>query len=267
MVYNIKEYNSVFNTPAKRQQELAVANKIMELLNKNKYNNLDEFIKRNSTYQDFIKNNNMNNVLKHFGNTLNEEDYKKIFNNLQNLTNTKQSFEKENIKITNIDDKEYNSFKSSDKSFFIDNSDSKLTIEEQIKDVQMNNESAQTSNIEKNTENAFKELSERKKENLNLQNLNEISFSTLTNEQTNLVRAALNYQLGSDKKLRIDLDRAIIVDEENNIIKIEKKDGEYHVVMDQDSSEKDNIISEQIEQPSKQFILTPNKDTIYSNNN
>ena len=43
MIYNLKEYELIFDTPMKRQQELAVARKIMNLLNKNKYDNLEEF--------------------------------------------------------------------------------------------------------------------------------------------------------------------------------------------------------------------------------
>ena len=70
MIYNFKEYKPIFDTPMKRQQELAISRKIMDLLNKNKYDNLEEFITKNNNYQDFLKKNNMSTVIKHFGNTL-----------------------------------------------------------------------------------------------------------------------------------------------------------------------------------------------------
>ena len=96
MVYNFKEYKPTFDTPMKRQQELAISRKIMDLLNKNKYDNLEEFIAKNGNYQDFLKKNNMGTVIKHFGNTLKEEDYTKILENLRTLTKTKKDFEHKN---------------------------------------------------------------------------------------------------------------------------------------------------------------------------
>ena len=110
MTYNFKEYKPIFDTPMKRQQELAISRKIMDLLNKNKYDNLEEFIVKNTNYQDFLKKNDMQTVIKHFGNTIIEEDYIKILENLRTLTKEKMSFEKDNIKTTNIDNKEFNSF-------------------------------------------------------------------------------------------------------------------------------------------------------------
>ena len=56
-------------------------------------------------------------VIKHFGNTLKEEDYIKILENLRILAKTKQDFEKDNIKTTNIEDKQYNSFKGEEKTY------------------------------------------------------------------------------------------------------------------------------------------------------
>ena len=55
MIYNFKEYIPSFDTPMKRQQEIAISRKIMDLLNKNKYDNLEEFIAKNSNYQNFLK--------------------------------------------------------------------------------------------------------------------------------------------------------------------------------------------------------------------
>ena len=129
MVYNFNEYKPSFDTPLKRQQELAVSRKIMGLLNKNKYDDLEEFITKNSDYQNFLKNNNMGTVVKHFGNTLKEKDYVQILENLRTLTKEKKDFEKDNIKTTNIDNKQYNTFKGEDKTYFIDNSRSNKSIE------------------------------------------------------------------------------------------------------------------------------------------
>lgn len=259
MVYNFKEYKSTFNTPIKRQQELAIARKIMDLLNKNKYDNLEEFITKNPNYQDFLKKNDMQTVVKHFGNTLKEEDYVKILENLRILTKTKQNFEQDAIKTTNINNKQFNSLEGEDKTYFIVNSQEDKSIEEQMKDLQPTEQDFQTSDINKNTENMFKEL-ERKKDVLNLSYLHEINYELLTNEEEILFHVANNYQQTSKEIVRIDLKKGIIVDEENNIMKIEKKNGVFSVIKEEDGVEK-----EEVQQKSYQKTLTPSKNTIYSN--
>lgn len=259
MIYNFKEYKPTFDTPMKREQEIAIARKIMDLLNKNKYDNLEEFITKNGNYQDFLKTNNMQTVVKHFGNTLKEDDYIKILENLRTLTKTKQDFEKDNIKTTNIGDKQYNSFKGNDKTYFIDNSRSDKSIEDQMKDLQKTEQIFQTSDVKQNTENMFREL-ERKKEGFNLKYLHEIHYELLNDEKKALFQIANNYQLGIKDIIRVDLEKGIIVDELDNIMKIEKNNGEYSITKD------DNVIEKK---PSKQKTfqkkLTPNTNTIYSN--
>ena len=259
MIYNFKEYVTTFDTPMKRQQELAVARKIMDLLNKNKYDNLEEFIAKNSNYQEFLKKNNMQTVVKHFGNTLKEDDYIKILENLKTLTKKKQDFDQENIKTTNIDDKQFNSYKVKDKTYFIDNSGSDKAIEKQMKDLQPTEQNFQTSDVTKNTENMFKEL-ERKKEGLKLSYLNEINYDMLNNEEKLLFQIANNYQQNIQGIIRIDLQKGIIVDENDNIMKIEKNNGEISITKD------DNVVErEEVKQKTFQKTLTPNPNTIYSN--
>ncbi|MBQ9072493.1 MAG: hypothetical protein IJY25_04995 [Bacilli bacterium] len=261
MLYNFKEYKPIFDTPAKREQELAIARKIMDLLNKNKYDNLEEFIKRTNSYQDFLKNNNMTNVVKHFGNTLNEEDFTRILETLRILTKDKQDFEKDNIKTTDIEDKQFVSYQGQNKTYFIDNSRTDKSIENQMKDLQPTQQDFQTSDIKQNTENMFKELEQNKKENLKLHYLHEINFELLNNEQKELFQAANNYQQTIEGVIRVDLEKGIMVDEENTIMKIEKENGEYVVKFDNDSPE--NEITEQ-KNIGYQKQLRPNPNTIYS---
>lgn len=260
MIYNFKEYKTTFDTPIKRSQELAISRKIMDLLNKNKYDDLEEFITKNPNYQDFLKKNNIQIVIKHFGNTLKEEDYLKILENLRNLTKTKKDFEKEKIKTTNIDDKQFISYKGEDKTFFLDNSKNDKTIEEQMKNLQHTDQSFQTSNITKNTENMFKELEYRKKEGLNLLYLNEINFELLNYEEKMLYQIAINYQKNIEGIIRIDLKKGVIVDEKDNIMKIEKNNGEISI-----KKEENGIEKEEVKSKTYQKTLTPNPNTLYSN--
>ncbi|MBE6139192.1 MAG: hypothetical protein E7174_01620 [Firmicutes bacterium] len=259
MIYNFKEYKTSFDTPMRRQQELAISRKIMDLLNKNKYDDLEEFITKNSNYQDFLRNNNMETVVKHFGNTLKENDYAKILENLRVLTKTKKDFEKDNIKTTNINDKQYTTFKGEDKTYFIDNSRSEKSIEEQMKDLQTTQQDFQTSNQNKNTENMFKEL-ETRKEILNLNYLNQINYELLNDEEKVLFQIANDYQQNIDGTIRVDLKKGVIVDELNEIMKIEKNNGEFTIIKDENGVEK-----EEVKEKTFQKTLTPNRNTIYSN--
>lgn len=260
MVYNFKEYTAIFDTPMKRQQEIAISRKIMDLLNKNKYDDLEEFIVKNGNYQDFLNKNNMTTVIKHFGNTLKEEDYIKILENLRQLTKSKKEFEQETIKTTNLDNKQFNTFEGEDKTYFIDNKEGKKTIEEQMKELKPTQEDFQTADQRKNTENMFKEL-ETKKEGLNLYTLNDINYNSLSDEEKLLFQAAQNYQHNIDGTIRIDLKKGVIVDELNNISKIEKINGELVIMTNENGIEKEEKTSSN----SFQKTLTPSRNTIYSN--
>lgn len=259
MIYNFKEYKPIFDTPMKRQQELAISRKIMDLLNKNKYDDLEEFITKNGNYQDFLKKNGMQTIIKHFGNTLKEDDYIELLENLRKLTKTKKDFEKENIKTTNIDDKQFNSFKGENKTYFIDNSKNDKSIEDQMKDLQTTQQDFQTTDQKQNTENMFKEL-ERKKEGLNLNYLHQINYELLNNEEKLLFQIANDYQQNIDGTIRIDLKKGIIVDKLDNIMKIEKNNGEFSIIKNENGVQK-----EEVQEKSYQKTLTPNKNTIYSN--
>ena len=244
-----------------KQQEFAIASKIMDLLNKNKYDDLEKFINKNNNYQDFLKNNNMQNVMKHFGNTIKEEDYVKILENLRVLTKTKQDFDKNNIKTTNIRDNEYNSFKGTDKTYFIDNSNTDKKIEKQMDDLQKTSQIFQTSDTKQNTENMFNELESTKKEGLNLIPLNLINFNSLNLEQQKIYQTAYMYQQSIDDVIRIDINKCVIVDSQENIVKIKKKDEDYIIIGNNDIEKNGSNENTYIKQKS----LVPNTTTIYSN--
>lgn len=261
MVYNAKEYKPISDTPLKKVQELTIARKIMELLNQNKYNSLEDFYQKNRSYQDFLKNNNMDTVVKHFGNTLNENDYAMIIGRLREITISKQSFDDKDIKTTKIDDKEFNSFKGEEKTYFVDNSNSQKTIEEQMRSLQPTNSKFQSTDAKQNTESMFRELENNVKESIRLQFLNEINVDMLNKNELDLVNAALDYQRSTGHIIRIDLGRGIVVDENDNIKKIEKVNGIYSIKTDEIKTDSNNqsTISYQ-----KQLVMTPNNDSVYN---
>ena len=270
MLYGINEYRSNFSAnphdklsnKVQAVREIELASVIINEFKRKKYDSLDEFIKRNPNYQEFLKNINSSPLALHFLNlkTLKEENYVNVLNNLRILTKLKQEFEKENNKTTNIDDKQYNSFKGEDKTYFIDNSGTDKPIEDQMKDIQPTQQDFQTTDQKKNTENMFKELEKSKKESLKLNYLNEINYDLLNNEKKELFKTAYDYQQNNPGTIRVDLEKGIIVDELDTIMKIEKNNGEFAIVKDGDTIEK-----EEVKEKTFQKTLTPSRNTIYSN--
>lgn len=267
MKYNFKEdYKYIFDTPAKRQQEIAVASKIMILLNANKYNDIIDFAEKNKTYQDFLKNNELENVVKHFGNILSEQDFKAIIEQIIKVTDMKKSYDKENIKTSNIEEKEYVSYEGNNKTFFLDNSNTQMTVERQLQELQKTEQKFQTTDTKQNTEKMMEELEKNKKEKLNLQYINQIDINKLTNNQKENFNVALSYQQNIPYPIRIDIDRGIIVDENNNIMRIIRNDGNVFIVGD--NNEVKNKGHETPENNKKfQKTLMPSLNTIYSQNN
>lgn len=266
MKYNYRmDYKHIFDTPAKMEQENLIVNKIMDLLNKNKYDNINEFINKNPSYQDFLKNNELENVVKHFGNTLNEEDYRRIQEQMLKITESKKSFDQENIKTTNIEEKEYNSYKGSDKTFFLDNSNSNMTIERQLEELQGTEQKFQTTNAEENTENMMKELEQNKKESFNLQPLSEINTNSLNNSEKQMFFTAKQYEESSEKTINVDFQKEVIVNNNDEIMKLNNYNGIYQI--QDDNTQKENN-ENNIEAKGKTFqkSLVPNPNSIYSAN-
>lgn len=263
MEYKYKEYKHIFDTPAAREQEGAIVNKIMDLLNKNKYDNIDEFIDKNPNYQDFLKNNELENVMKHFGNTLNEMDFKKILESMVKLTKEKKSFDKENIKTITIGNNEYNTYEGTDKTYHFDNSNNEMSIDSQMDKLQPTQEQFQTSDPKKNTENMMKELEKTKKESLNFKYLNEYNLNLLNEEEKKIWNAAASYQLNTNSLIRVDIAKEVIIDEDENIMKIEKRDGE--IIIEGQTNE--NTLEGEQKENTYQKKLIPSPNTIYSANN
>jgi len=265
MKYNYKtDYEHIFDTPAKMEQESVIANKIMDLLNKNKYDNINDFINKNPSYQDFLKNNNLVTVVKHFGNTLTEEDYRLIQEKMIKISKLKKSFDQENIKTTNLDEKEYISYKSSEKTYFLDNSNSNITIERQLEELQKTEQKFQTTNTEKNTENMMKELEKNKKESLNLQNLNQINVEKLNESEKNIVDNLKQDELLANENVRVDLDNNVMVNTNDDIMKLTYVDGNINI--EGDNSLTQNNIETNQNNKTYQKTLVPNTNSIYSVN-
>ena len=75
-----------------------------------------------------------------------------------------------------------------------------------------------------------------------------------------LFQVSDNYQQSLDGVIRVDLKKGIIVDENDDIMKIQKRNGEFAIMKEEDGIEK-----EATQAKSYQKTLTTSKNTIYSN--
>ena len=262
MVYKCDEYKPLFDTPMKRKQEAAIATAIMKILNKNKYDNLEEFIAKNPNYQDFYKKFSTEPIILNFRLELKhfiEADYIRILENLRLLTKAKKEFDQENIKTTDLGNKKFSSLKGEDKTYIVDMSSDKKEIQEKMAYLQPTQEQFQTSDGKQNAENLFKEL-ESRQEGLSLHSLNEINYDSLNNEEKLLFQIAQSHRKDTNGVIRVDLKKGIIVDEDDNIMKIEEVNGEFIVTKNENGVEKQ-------EQPTKapQKKLTASRNTLNNN--
>lgn len=231
MKYKFNEYEYAMDTPNKRLEEKAIVERIMLILNENKsFNSLDDFLNKNKTIDEFKSNNSMDVVLNHFGNNITQEDYEKIINSFKKLTEQKLSFDKDEIKTSTIEDKEYVAYKGKDENIYLNNSYSNTSIEDQMKDLQKENSDLQTSDIKENTKRIMQEMKKDKKIELTLRYLNEINYEVLNEEQQQLFKFVFDYQKKLNELIRVDLDEKVMVDNSDNIIKIEKIDGEFKII-------------------------------------
>ena len=259
MKYNYRQdYTHIFDTPAKKEIEGATVSIIMHYLNNNRYDNIYDFINKNQTYQEFLIRNEIQGTVRHFIGRLTEEDFKKIQSEMVKITEKKKSFEKKNIKTTNIGEEQFVTHEGTDKTTFLDNTHTKdnMTIERQLEELQPTQKEFETNNEELNTDRMMQELQDSKKETLNFRAIKKIDPASLNEKQRDILRVAANYQLNSDSELRIDLERNLIVDENNNIMKIEEHDGQYIVIGD--NNEQKDSIEKEAEKKPRTLQLTPN---------
>ena len=225
------------DTPMAREQEKVVVNKIMDLLNNNKYDNLEELVKLNEKYSDFLKKQYMETTIKHFGNRFTDEEYAAIINNLRQLTKDKMDFDKEGIKSATFGDETYNIYENKEEEReiqLVNNSDE--PIEEELNHKQQDSSEFQTVDPSVNTGRMFSDMEKHEKESLNLHTLLDINVDFLNESELEIYNVAQEYQELKDIIVRLDVQRGVIIDPENNVFKVEKEDEK--LVMRDENGEK-----------------------------
>ena len=90
--------------------------------------------------------------------------------------------------------------------------------------------------------------------------LNEINFDSFNNEEKLLFQIAQSYRKDSNEVIRIDLKKGIIVDDNDNIMKIEEVNGEFII-----TKMENNVDKQQQADKAPQKRLTASRNTLNSN--
>lgn len=254
---DIKSYNFVNNTPTAKAQELLVVMEITNAINSGKYDDFNDFYKRNinsnnkNNYDSFKKNFNLETVIKHFGNTLNEEDFIHIIDRLRELTNSKSKIDTENIKTTKIGENEFNVYKGADnETIVIKNQEKDKPIEQQLKNLQHTEQEFQTTNEKQNTTEMMNSLNKNIKEETNLKFINDIDTSKLNEEEMKIYVAAIQYQKDKNIIIKVDINNRIIKDPEDNILEISNENGFWYVKEEEKTEQKENTYQKKLTMPT-----------------
>ena len=251
-------------SPAKYRQKQTVMKNIMELLNKKEYSSIEDFYQNNNNLQDFIKKHLKKTDLATNEPPLNEEDYAKIIENMKTISSRKKSIDANKVQTTKIDKNEYSSMIIDGEHKDIKNT-ANLSTYERMQALQRESSATQFHTVDpaKNAENLYKEIQSESKEITALP-LQEIDFASLNQDEKELYISALEYELSNHTPIKLNLNEGIIKDEKNNTMKIVKDENGTRVLSQEDGNEKEQNIDQQ--KKAMQKTLTPNMNTIYSNN-
>lgn len=216
MIYKIKEYQFIFDAPQKRMNELFVVQTIMNLLNKGKYADLEDFLAKSSTYADFINNNRLDTVVKSFYNCFTESDYERLVARLKELTNKKSSLKIDNLKVSNFDDVKY-----------VENSIFKMAASKE------------------NTDRILDTMKKDIKTNDGFISLYQVNQNDLIPEQKKMFDTAFRYQEDQNDLILINLEQGAIKTSNGKVIKIESLSDGAEFISDNDKSEDTLKVSHQ----------------------
>lgn len=247
---------------------LAVKNKIKNFITTDLYRDLDEFIKDNPTFEDFKQHAKSNELYRRAlncsPNTITEDDYQQILSELRAELEEKMRIEKEKINTVYVNGKEISTYKTDDGSVItVDNSYSKKTIPEQLEDIQKKY-SRFRQNGDKNTIELMEYIEEEIKPEPNFQDVDDLSTSSLTQEDREKAAVAQAYQTSTDNEVTVNLEDGLILDNDK-ILEIHQNDTGYTVTApNQVNGEMETEDTTLKKSPQKTLIKQPLKQAGFS---
>ena len=218
--YKIEDYrkNYMLFSGNKGSEELAIVAIIMNLLNNNKFDNIDDALKYNGNdFATFMKNNRRDNIPFHYGRNIKDDDFKLIVSNFKKMDEDKLKIDKENIHEHNFENKEYVEYDGR----VMDNSLKERSIEDELKNMQQENPEYQSFDAKENTQKMMKEELDYNKREVNFNSLDEIDRNKLNADEQKLYDAVLIDEHTSGKNKEVSFEDMLTKDENNNINQLE----------------------------------------------
>lgn len=258
MVYNIREYNTMY-TGNKGSEENAIVAIIMNLLNNNKFDSIDDALKYNGNdFNTFMKNNRRDTIPYHYGRNIKDADFKEIVDNFKKMVNDKLSFDKENVHEINFDQKAFVEYDG----HVVDNTLRERSMEEELKYMQQDNPDYQSLNEKENTDNMMDEVINNRKREIKFTSLDNIDRSILNEEEKQMYDAALVEQHLNNETKEISIEDNLTKDEDNNITQLSQEGSSVTI---NSSNENDDIKKTSINPLSAidRDMLTSSQQEIY----
>lgn len=246
--------NSILNDNNKRFEEMVIIEKIENFIKKDRYSDIDDFIRKNPNFHLFLQNNKLDAVLSRSRNSINEDDYIKIISKIKENHKKQQLHNSESVNTINIGDKKIVTYKTNDKEMILDDSYNNREFNKQLDYLQQTNTDFRTNDINKNTDNMMNYMKNEIKDEIKPKYLNDVNTSSLNNEEKRMFATASLFQEQINSPIKIDLNRNMIFDKDNNVYSMEKRESGI-IILPLESTKKVN--KHQGKQMIKQLIKTP----------
>lgn len=240
--YRIEDYtkNYTIFSGNKGSEENAIVAIFMNLLNNNKFDNIDDALKYNGDdFATFMKNNRRDNIPAHYGRNIKDDDFKLIVSKFKEMDEDKLKIDNENIHEYNFENKEYVEYDGR----VMDNSLKERSIEDELKNMQQENPEYQSFDAKENTQKMMKEELDYNKREVTFSSLDEIDRNKLNIDDQRLYDAVLVDEHTSGKSKEVSFEDMLTKDENNNINQLENNGNSisFNGVVEENSIEETSI--------------------------
>jgi len=247
---------------------LSVKNKIKNFITTDLYQDLDDFIKDNPTFEDFKRRAKFNDSYRRALNwntlSLTEDEYQQILSELKAELEEKMRIQNDKINTVKANGKEVSTYQRDDGSVITVNNSNNKPIDEQLKDMQ-EKYSRFRQDANTNTEELMEHMEEEITPETSFHNVTELNQNSLNEEESKIAEVAQAYQASSEGPVTVDLENRLIMDE-GNILEIQQTDQGYAVTSPEQTQDNSEVKSTETPTKAKQktLIMNPFKQAGFS---
>ena len=204
---------------------------IQAYMRKQKFNGIEDFMKKNPTMKDFEQNSHLLGIIRTHGYfILNEQEYQEIMEEIRKEEEERKKLQTDNIKTNMVNGHEIVTYtdQNTGEQITVDNTVSNRDIKDQMADVQKEHKQFQQENAN-NTLNVMNYMQDKIKITPDTVASNEVNMNLANNEEREIAIAAKAFEKEIGHHVDIDLNNKIIYDN-GMIYSIEKRGEQYQVI-------------------------------------